>query len=289
MTTTEERDARNTLERLKVKVDVLIGQIEDTLATIPISVSALQKRIESAGKAWNEFEGQYDKMRTSAGDKRVQDQVRAEQDHTQHADFQRRYYDVLARADDALINDEQCRQDKRNAEDACLKELKDAEDVHLKALASEEEARLKELKNAEDVCLKALKVWQYIAKWKAAHHCIDVALEEIKTSLEGTAIDSLEVLKVKKDQLMQVKESLKESASLMDSIITEDPEQTDAMTDAEATKSVQAVSKISACEERIAMLRATINKTSSTGTPMPASAIAESPTAPSTRSAPTGP
>ena len=58
MATPEERDARNTLECLKDKVDVLIGQMESTLATIPISASALQKRIESAEKAWNEFEGQ---------------------------------------------------------------------------------------------------------------------------------------------------------------------------------------------------------------------------------------
>ena len=81
-----------------------------------------------------------------------------------------------------------------------------------------------------------------------------MALDEIKTSLEGTAIDSLEVLKVKEDQLARVHESLKESASLVDSITTEDPEQMEAMTDSEATKSVQAVSKISACEERIARL-----------------------------------
>ena len=96
------------------------------------------------------------------------------------------------------------------------------------------------------------KVQQYTAKWKGVHHHIKKSLEEIEASLEGDAIDSLEVLKVEKDRLMQVKESLKESASLVDSIINEDPEQTDAMTDAEATKSVQAVSKISACEECIA-------------------------------------
>ena len=75
MTTPEERDARNTFERLKDKVDFLVGQMENTLASIPISVPALQKRIESAGKAWNEYEGQYDKLRAAAGDKRVQDQV----------------------------------------------------------------------------------------------------------------------------------------------------------------------------------------------------------------------
>ena len=134
------------------------------------------------------------------------------------------------------------------------------------------------------------KVQQYNAKWKAAHTRIDMTLEEIKTSLEGTAIDSLEVLKVKEDQLARVSESLKESASLVDSIITEDPEQTDAMTDSEAAKAVQAVSKISACEERIARLRATINAslTSTTGAAPPTPATIES-TAPSTRLATIGP
>ena len=50
------------MERLKVKVDVLIEQVEDTLGTAPISVPALRKRIESTGKAWDDFEAQYDKM-----------------------------------------------------------------------------------------------------------------------------------------------------------------------------------------------------------------------------------
>ena len=69
-----------------------------------------------------------------------------------------------------------------------------------------EEVRLKELKNAEDVCLKALnserKVQQYTARWKGVHHRIEKALEEIEASLEGDAIDSLEVLKAKEDHLM---------------------------------------------------------------------------------------
>ena len=167
-------------------------------------------------------------------------------------------------AEDALDNEQ-------NAEDVCLKELKDAEDVRLKALTSKR------------------KVQQYTTRWKGVHHRIDRALEEIKASLEGDAIDSLEVLKVKEDRLMQVKESLKESASLMDSIINEDPEQMNTLVESEDAKALQAVSKISACEERLARFRATINagKTSSTGAA--ASAITESLAAPSTRSEPTGP
>ena len=188
MSTTKERDAWNTFERLKVKMDVLIEQIEDTLGTDRIPVPALRRRIESTGKAWDNFEAQYDKMRNSFGDKRVQDQVQAQEDHTQHADFQHCYYGVLACAEDALINDEQCRQDERNV---------------------------------EEVRLKASKVQQFNAKWKAVHQHIDMSLDEIKTSLEGDAIDSLELLKAKRNQLMEVKENLREYPSLVDSIINE--------------------------------------------------------------------
>ena len=77
MATPQERDARNTWERLRDKVDVLIGKMEDTLETNPISAPALQKRIESAETAWNKFEGQYDKLHAAAGDRQVQDQVQA--------------------------------------------------------------------------------------------------------------------------------------------------------------------------------------------------------------------
>ena len=206
MATQEERDARATLERLTTKVDALIVQMESTLASDPVPMSALRRRITNAQKVWSKFEGQYDQLRAIAGENQ------AEQDRTQHVNLQHRYLDLHALAEDAL-NDDQ------DTEDICPKELTSGQ-----------------------------KVQQYSAKWKAVHHRIDMALDEIKTSLEGTAIDSLEVLKVKEDQLARVHESLKESASLVDSITTEDPEQTEVMTDSEATKSVQAVSKISACE-----------------------------------------
>ena len=62
MSTTEERDAQNTFECLKVKMDVLITQVEDTLGTDPISVPALQRSLKSTGTAWDDFEAQYDKM-----------------------------------------------------------------------------------------------------------------------------------------------------------------------------------------------------------------------------------
>ena len=146
----------------------------------------------------------------------ITEENQAEQDRDDYTAFQGRYFEVHGRAEDALDNEQS------------------TEEARLKALASKQ------------------KVQQYTAGWKAVHHRIEKALEEIETSLEGDAIASLEVLKVEEDQLMQVKESLKESASLMDSIITEDPEQTDAMMDSEAAKSVQAVSKIRACKKRLA-------------------------------------
>ena len=136
----------------------------------------------------------------------------AEQGRDEYTAFQPRYLEVHACAEDALDND----------------------------------------KNAEDICLKAQKVQQYTARWKAAHHCIDMALEEIKASLEGTAIDSLEVLKVKEDQLVQVNESLKESASLIDLLIVEEPERMNELVESEDAKTLLVASTIRACEERLA-------------------------------------
>ena len=73
-------------------------------------------------------------------------------------------------------------------------------------------------------------------KWKAVHHHINTSLDEIKTRLEGDAINSLELLKVKRNQLMAIREYLKESASLVDSMYNEDREQTDVTMEAEAIK-----------------------------------------------------
>ena len=60
----------------------------------------------------------------------------------------------------------------------------------------------------------------------------------------GEAIATLEELEVKEGQLRQVQAGLEESANLVNAIISEDPAQTDAMKDAEATKMVSADSKI---------------------------------------------
>ena len=51
---------RDALGRLKEKVEVLIAQIEYTLATNPTSTSMLRRKTKNAEKAWTEFEGQYD-------------------------------------------------------------------------------------------------------------------------------------------------------------------------------------------------------------------------------------
>ena len=143
------------------------------------------------------------------------DQLRAiteedqdKEDHDEFTAFQDCYSDVHGRAEDALDSEQS------------------TEEARLKALASKQ------------------KVQQYTAGWKSVHHHIEKTLEEIETSLGGDAIATLEELEVEEDHLRQVKESLEKCANLVDAIINEEPEQTEAMKDAEATKSVQAESKI---------------------------------------------
>ena len=55
MATPEERNAWDTLERIKDKVEALIMQMENTLAINTTSTSALQRRIKNTEKAWTEF------------------------------------------------------------------------------------------------------------------------------------------------------------------------------------------------------------------------------------------
>ena len=114
-------------------------------------------------------------------------------------------------------------------------------------------------------------------------------MEETETSLGGDAIATLEELEVEEDHLRQVKESLEKSASLVDAIINEDPEQMEAMKDAEATKSVQAESKIQACKKCLAGFRATINASKAASMAAAVPATTESTAAHTTRSASIGP
>ena len=92
--------ARDTMGRLKDKVEALIAQMEDTLATNPTSTSALWRRLKDLVKAWIEFEAQYDRLLPGRGGF--------------YATLQHCYFEVHARAKDALVN-------KQNAEDAHLK------------------------------------------------------------------------------------------------------------------------------------------------------------------------
>ena len=50
--------ARDTLGRLKDKVEYLIVQMEDMLATNPTSTSALRRRIKNLERAWTKFKAQ---------------------------------------------------------------------------------------------------------------------------------------------------------------------------------------------------------------------------------------
>ena len=94
--------ARDALGCHKDDMEVRIAQMENTLATDPTATSMLRRRIENIKRAWTEFEAQYDRLRTIAGQGRLQDPVQAEQDSTYYVALQRRYLEVLARAEAAL-------------------------------------------------------------------------------------------------------------------------------------------------------------------------------------------
>ena len=72
-----------------------------------------------------------------------------------------------------------------------------------------------------------------VTEERDAQH-IDTILDELKVRLEGEPISSLELLRVKSNQLTAVKEYLVESATLVDSMFDEDPEQTVVTMEAEA-------------------------------------------------------
>ena len=182
MSVIEERDTRNIYEHLRIKVEVLIEQVETTVGTPPVSVPALKLRVESAREAWEEFGLQYVKLRNATGDKRVADQVRGSDDHAQHTDLQRHYYAAIALADTALIEDEQRRQDEEKSE-ADRREL----------LAQQEEARRKEA-----------KVAQLTAKLKTAYNHFEKKLDKIKAGLDAEVITCMEVLDVRISRLHQV-------------------------------------------------------------------------------------
>ena len=57
MATPKERNARDTLERIKDKVEALIVQMENTLAINPTSTSALQRRVRNTEKGLDRVRG----------------------------------------------------------------------------------------------------------------------------------------------------------------------------------------------------------------------------------------
>ena len=58
---------------LKDRVEYLIAQMEDTLATNPTSTSALRKRSKKLVKAWIELKAHYDRLCTIASQGWLQD------------------------------------------------------------------------------------------------------------------------------------------------------------------------------------------------------------------------
>ena len=95
-----------------------------------------------------------------------------EEDRASYANLQRHYLDTKALAEDVLEAN------------------KDDDDLRPRALTKEQ------------------RIQQHTSRWRGAHHRLDVALEEVKTSLEGTALDSLELIEVKEAQLLQLQEHL---------------------------------------------------------------------------------
>ena len=93
--------SRDALGRHKDKVEVLLGQMEDSMSTNPAS-SSLRRRMEESERAWFEFENQFNQLRAIAGHGRLQDQGDAEQDRNHYVTLQHRYLNVLSRAKDAL-------------------------------------------------------------------------------------------------------------------------------------------------------------------------------------------
>ena len=103
----------------------------------------------------------------------------------------------------------------------------------------------------EDLRPKALtkeqRIQQHTGRWRGAHHRLEAALEEIQASHEGQTLNSLKILKVKEAQLLQLKESLRETAALVDQIILEDPTQMAVWINAEDAKALVDHATVRAC------------------------------------------
>ena len=134
-----------------------------------------------------------------------------EDDRLAYEEFQTRYLDLSGRVEDAL------------------------EDYRL-----EEEARERDR-------LKVAKVRQLGDRWEAAYQHVETVLGDLKTRLEGEPFDNVELLGVHSAQLEEVKAHISLSATLVDSMFTEDPEQTVITREAQGTRTAQAEIKVHAC------------------------------------------
>ena len=102
---------------------------------------------------------------------------------------------------------------------------------------------------------------------------------ELKTRLEGEPINNVELLGVKSAQLEELKGHISSSATLVDSMFAEDPEQTVVTMEAQGTRKTQAEIKVHACEELVAKLQAAINAKNAAIAEAAAAAVAEAPAA----------
>ena len=98
------------------------------------------------------------------------------------------------------------------------------------------------------------KVRQLGDRWEAAYLHIDTALDELKTRLEGEAIDNVEQLGVQSAQLNAIKAQINLAASLIDSMFTVDPDQMVTTLEAQGTRRTAAEVKVHACENIVAKM-----------------------------------
>ena len=220
------RQSRDALGLHKDKVEVLLGQMDDTMTSNPAPTS-LWRRMEQSERAWFEFEKHYNQLRAAAGYGQLQNQGDAEQDRNTYVSLQHRYLNVLSRARDALGVDQ-----------------------------DEGDDRPREPTPQQ-------KVEQFMTRWNGLHHRIDEALKELeaslRASLEGDPAVGLDVLNVKEYQLMRAKDSLKETSNLVSLMVIEDPSRSSELWGLEEARALEIVTKVSAIEESIAKILGVIN------------------------------
>ena len=204
-------------------------EMEAGLVAEAVPFYRLRRRWSKAEAVWKQYVELYDLLCS------VTHEDPDEQDRVNFANFQECYTNLHERVGDVLDN-------QKSEEEARLKEAKDEEAARLKALASKR------------------KVDQLTTNLKAAYTHVDKKLEEIKAGLDCEVITCMEVLNLRENRLKQIKELLKESKSLVCSIIEEDPTQTATLVDEEGAKALEAETKISACEEVLAGFWAAIKK-----------------------------